>query len=184
MLVLDRVDTDISVLKAEHARAVLSASSYREKIGLIAVHMDQFLGKKALVTLQHEEWRIHRKLISSAFKYAHLKSMVKDVSDVGKNLVNTLRSGTHGDNGRLNVVDVMKKATLDVIGRVSFNHRFECLSSSSPPEMAKAFKFYSLKTAVFEHLCTQHHGVTRCLRKRTENSSRAKPPFTIASRPY
>lgn len=131
----------VSVLKAEHAREVLTQSSHREKIGLIAVHMDAFLGKKALVTLQHEEWRIHRRLISSAFKYSHLKAMCKDISEVGTTLVQTLQQGRHGDNLRLDLVNVMKKATLDVIGLTSFNHRFECCESEHPPEMASAFKF-------------------------------------------
>jgi cytochrome P450 len=132
----------ISVLKADHARKVLNASSHRKPIKLIAKHMDAFLGPKALVTLVGDEWKVHRRLITHAFKYAHLKAMTSDINSVSTELIESLKVGIHGNiNSGINVVDIMKKATLDVIGLTSFNHNFKCCSTNDVPEMASAFRY-------------------------------------------
>ena len=148
------VSPAVSVLRAEHARRVFAATTHRDAIKLVEVHMDQFLGRKALVTLQHEEWALHRRLISSAFKYSHLKGMVSDISDVAQRLCETLRNGVHGDLAAaagLDLVPILKKATLDVIGRTSFDHDFACCQSSDSPEMAENFKFLLSENARRSH---------------------------------
>ena len=46
--------TAISVMKADHVKAALTASNYRQRIPLIAKHMDMFLGRRALVQLMKD----------------------------------------------------------------------------------------------------------------------------------
>jgi len=82
--------TAVSVVKAEHVKAALNASNYRERIPLIAKHMDMFLGRRALVALMHDEWKIMRKIMARAFNWEFLKAMVVDIGDVSTVFVTAL----------------------------------------------------------------------------------------------
>ena len=49
-------------------RKIVLASNYRQKIALINMHLERFLGPKALVLMMHEDWRLHRRRISQIEK--------------------------------------------------------------------------------------------------------------------
>ena len=130
--------TAVAVIKAEHVKAALLASNYRAKIPIIAKHMDMFLGRRSLVVLMNDEWKIMRKIMARAFNWEYLKEVVGDICSVSNVFVNALAS-KHGE-----IVDfwpLMKCITLDVIGKTAFGYDFCCCGTLTSSPIAAAFEF-------------------------------------------
>ena len=90
-------NTAVAVIKAEHVKAVLLASNYRDKIPLIEKHMNMFLGRRALTALMNDEWKIMRKIMARAFNWEYLKSTVSDICSVTSVFVQALGSKHDGE---------------------------------------------------------------------------------------
>lgn len=130
--------TAISVMKAEHIKAVLNASNYRARIPLIAKHMDMFLGRRSLVQLMNDEWKIMRKIMARAFNFEFLWGMARDICDVSSVFIKAL-SAKSGE-----VVDfwpLLKCVTLDIIGKSAFGYDFSCAATLKSSPVAMAFEF-------------------------------------------
>jgi len=139
--------TVVSVTRAEHVRKVLLASNFRNDIPLINKHLRAFLGNRSLVLLMHGEWKAHRHIMTRAFHHEHLKGMVADFSEVADALVARLveqaepaGGSNSGGAHKVNVVPVLKMATLDAIGLTAFGYRFDTLKNGSHP-VVSAFEY-------------------------------------------
>eukprot|EP00291_Cryptomonas_curvata_P024561 CAMPEP_0172161122 /NCGR_PEP_ID=MMETSP1050-20130122/5947_1 /TAXON_ID=233186 /ORGANISM="Cryptomonas curvata, Strain CCAP979/52" /LENGTH=473 /DNA_ID=CAMNT_0012830979 /DNA_START=146 /DNA_END=1564 /DNA_ORIENTATION=+ len=130
--------TAVSVLKAEHVKAVLNASNYRQRIPLLAKHMDMFLGRRALVQLMKDEWKVMRKIMARAFNWEFLKETVVDIGEVTNVFIKALSA----KNGQVcDFWPLMKCITLDVIGKSSFGYDFSCSATLKSSPVAVAFEW-------------------------------------------
>mmetsp|Transcript_31676 Transcript_31676/g.39041 ORF Transcript_31676/g.39041 Transcript_31676/m.39041 type:complete len:445 (-) Transcript_31676:265-1599(-) len=133
------------VLRSEDVKKVLVSSNYRSSLPILTKHMVQFLGKKSLVLLMNEEWKLHRRLLRSSFYHEDLfSSMMADVSGVVNQLIKyqTARiQASTTSSLSLDVLSMNKKITLDIIGLSAFNYRFNSVNRDDKEEVASAFQF-------------------------------------------
>lgn len=127
----------VSVLKAEHVRTVLLASNYRSQISMWQKHLDQFLGPKAIVTLMHDEWRAHRRLMTSAFHWQSLRAMIPTFCRVANGFADRLAGSGEAP---VELSSAMKLATLDAIGLTAFGFSFNTVRDGRN-RVAEAFEF-------------------------------------------
>ncbi|ETV94497.1 hypothetical protein H310_11812 [Aphanomyces invadans] len=128
----------ISVLKAEHVRAVVVASNYRRRLWLLDDFVDAIVGKKSLVQVMGHEWKVHRKLISKAFGWQNLANMAPVIGTVASEFAAVLLS-KHGAN-KVDVFPLLKLATLDVIGATAFGASFNAIHNATS-DVVDAFTF-------------------------------------------
>ena len=133
----------ISVLKAEHVEQLLTSSNFREEISLLSRHNHMFLGSQALISLQHDEWKVVRKNLARAFSWECLKTMVMDMNQVCEEFVESL---TKLDGKRVDIWSTMKCITIEIIGKTAFGYDFDCVRSLTPSPIAEAF----------DHLLSEH----------------------------
>ena len=88
----------LSTIKATDCRTILASSEHRESLYLFEHHLGMLLGKKAIVLLMKEDWKFHRKTLNAAFKTAQLKTMVQDMSAVGRDFVAYLADHAGADD--------------------------------------------------------------------------------------
>merc|ERR1740117_587862 len=129
----------VSVLRADHARLVLLASNYRSPVPLWGKHMDAFLGPKALVSLMHSEWKVHRRLIGRGFQWQNLVGMVPDMCVVAHAFTARLVSECAG-GAAIDVFPEIKLATLDAIGLTALGYRFNAVAEGGNA-VAAAFEY-------------------------------------------
>ena len=125
-------------MKAKHLKQVLTATNHRDNVPIVQKHVDMFLGEKSLVSLQHDSWKSHRRIIGRAFHWKCLKAMTGDINNLGALFARQLiaRNGT--------VVEMYKASkcvTLDVIGRLSFGYDFKCTSHLETSAVADSLEF-------------------------------------------
>jgi cytochrome P450 len=129
-------------------KKVLHASSFREEIPQFKRHMDQFLGDRAIVSIQNEEWKLHRRIISKAFQYSHLATMNTDMAHctalLRKYLVNLAE-----EKKEVEISCILKSLTLDIIGKIAFGYDFESIqnleSGRGLGKVGKAFEYLLLE---------------------------------------
>jgi hypothetical protein len=92
-------------------------------------HFLKFLGRKSLIVLNGNEWKLHRTLVAHAFTTNELFRMAPQISSVGDELCETfiqmLKNKHECERSTkvsiaLDIEPWMKRATLDIIGRVAF----------------------------------------------------------------
>ena len=128
----------VSILKAEHVKAVLEATSHRDKIPIVEKYLDMFLGARALISLQRESWSVHRKIISKAFHWQHLRSVVDAMNSIA---VFATQQLLHKSDSTIEMYNISKCITLDVIGIVSCGIDFNCTKDMKPSAMADALEY-------------------------------------------
>ena len=96
------------------------------------------MGKKALVLLMNDEWVLHRRVMTKAFHWEHLKGMVGDMCAVGHSLV--ARFKAQHCNEPCNVCPILKLATLDAIGLTAFGYQFDTVLNGTH-KVATAFEW-------------------------------------------
>ena len=131
-------ETVLGVLHAEHVQAVLNASSYVVPIPIYQKHLDMFLGRRSILSLMGDEWRIVRKVMARAFNRDYLREMVGDMCRVTNAFLKALE-GRHGQV--LDFWPLMKCITLDVIGQTGFGYDFNCAATLTPSPVALSFEF-------------------------------------------
>ena len=129
----------ISVLKAEHVRKVLLASNFRAQIPMLQKHMNNFLGPKALVQLMHEEWKLHRRMMTKSFHWQSLEGMVPDMVTVSNAFADLLILKGEGGE-KIDIFQALKLATLDTIGLTAFGFAFNTVRDGAHP-VASAFEY-------------------------------------------
>jgi cytochrome P450 len=125
----------MGVTRAEDVKEVMQHETYREA----SQHMRKLLGSRSLLLMNRDEWKSHRKIITKAFKWEHLQEMVSDINSVSNTLVSVLLQ----KNGELlDIWQLMKTTTLEVIGLTAFGCKFGDLESSSgTSDIAQAVEF-------------------------------------------
>lgn len=118
---------------------VLLASNFRHRIPLLQKHMETFLGPKALVLLMHDEWKLHRRMMTKAFHWQSLQGMVPDIVNVSSAFAKLLqRRGAGGEP--IDMFRALKLATLDTIGLTAFGFEFNTVRDGAHP-VAAAFEY-------------------------------------------
>jgi len=134
----------LTVLLGRDAKAVLTASSYRESIKLLDLHNEQFLGLKALTALMGKEWRMYRSAVHKSFTPGALQLSQRAINQVGTTLSNTLlkalSNGNDNDKKQQPVLPLMKMATMDVFGLVAMDVEFQCCQQLELTPVASAFE--------------------------------------------
>ncbi len=102
----------------------MNASTERED-NVNKVHLDNFLGPKAMVSLHGGEWRFHRRIVSKAFGYAQLQALAPAFSECGQELVDALVNIPSTTS--INIEAYLKAVTLNVIGRTGFGYNFNAV---------------------------------------------------------
>ena len=81
-----------------------------------------------------EKWRQHRNLVKAAFTSNAVQNMADKVWEVANGFSSSLlRESSESSDGkaRLEAAEIFKWATLDIFGRVAFDHRFGCTDTLS-----------------------------------------------------
>jgi Cytochrome P450 len=151
----------LSILLARHVKAILSGSSYREPIRLLELHNDNFLGEKALTSLNGKQWRVYRSAVHKSFTPSALKQSQKCIHIVGNTLVKAILNNklvqkegkkdereafepsTEGNNPVYKgpVLPLMKMATIDVFGLAIMDVDFQCCENLELTPVASAFEY-------------------------------------------
>lgn len=114
----------IQVTYVKFADQILNATSERQD-AINKVHMDNFLGPKAMVSLHEDEWKFHRRIVSKAFGYAQLQALAPAFSACGQELVEALTKIS--STSSINIEAYLKAVTLNVIGRTGFGYNFDAV---------------------------------------------------------
>jgi cytochrome P450 len=130
----------IVAIKADHVKQILNATSERQD-AINKVHMDNFLGPKAMVSLHEDEWKFHRRIVSKAFGYAQLQALAPAFSACGQELVEALTKIS--STSSINIEAYLKAVTLNVIGRTGFGYNFDAVKrmGTGVDPVAQAFEY-------------------------------------------
>ncbi|OQR96168.1 cytochrome P450 superfamily protein [Achlya hypogyna] len=126
----------IAVTRADHVRQVFCATSYRDRIPVIESHIERLIGRKALPILMHDEWKVHRRLVSRAFHWQNLVKMVPAMTTVAETLASALLEKVDA----VEVLSLLQLSALDTIGLLGFGCDLHALRDGSNP-LANAFRF-------------------------------------------
>ncbi|KAL7537054.1 hypothetical protein ACHAXR_007559 [Thalassiosira sp. AJA248-18] len=145
----------VSVLKAEHARAVFRNSIERGGSKIIARHFKRCLGEDSLVMMEggegdREKWRQHRSLVKVAFTTHAVENMANKVWEVANGFTSSiLRECAKNKNQDTpsqgsycaEAADLFKWVTLDIFGKVAFNYRFGCTETLTTTPLATSLNY-------------------------------------------
>ncbi len=115
----------IRITYLNFAAQILNVTSERQD-AINKVHMDHFLGPKAMVSLHEDEWRFHRRIVSKAFGYAQLQALAPAFASCGQELIDALSKISSTTN--VNIEAYLKAVTLNVIGRTGFGYNFDAVN--------------------------------------------------------
>jgi cytochrome P450 len=128
----------MGITRAEDIKEVLSHETYRDS----TLHLRKLLGPRSLLLMNKDEWKSHRKIITKAFKWEHLQEMISDINSVASTLVSVL----HKKNGELlDIWQLMKTTTLEVIGLTAFGYKFGDLESGRLSSITEAVEFLNVE---------------------------------------
>jgi cytochrome P450 len=165
----------IYLTRGRDVKAVLSASSYRSPTSIVDVHTKEFLGRKALVNLMGKEWRLYRSAVHKSFTPRAIQQSQHIIDRVGDVLADTLLQPIHASSSSnklsIQILPIMKMATMDVFGLAAFNFNFQCVSKLQLSPVA----------AAFEHLSKEY---TRRLKSPWNPASWRYDIPTLANRQY
>lgn len=135
----------VYLTRGKDVKAVLSASSFRSPTKVIDVHTRQFLGRRALVNLMGKEWRLYRSAVHKSFTPRAIQQSQHIIDRVGTVLVNTLSeritaAAQPPSKFQMQVLPIMKMATMDVFGLAALNFDFQCTSTLQLSPVAGAFE--------------------------------------------
>ncbi|EQC28152.1 hypothetical protein SDRG_14109 [Saprolegnia diclina VS20] len=128
----------VSVLKADHVRQVVCATSYREMVPILGNHLRKLLGDASLLLLSRHEWKSHRRLVAKAFHWQSLAQMVPTMVEVAEAFVDVALQT--GSGASVDVAPLLKLAALDTIGQCAFGYDFEALANGKNG-VTSAFEF-------------------------------------------
>ncbi|KAG7362192.1 cytochrome P450 [Nitzschia inconspicua] len=134
----------VYLTRGKDVKAVLSASSYRAPTTVVEIHTKQFLGKKALVNLMGKEWRLYRSAVHKSFTPKAIQQSQHIIDRVGSVLTDTLLAQVETAPSKqltMQVLPIMKMATMDVFGVAAFNFDFRCTETLTLSPVAAAFEY-------------------------------------------
>ncbi|EQC32865.1 hypothetical protein SDRG_09397 [Saprolegnia diclina VS20] len=132
----------VAVTRADHVRQVVNASSYRAPVPVIDMHIERLVGKRSIVQLMHNEWKLHRRLVSRAFQWQNLANMVPAMASIAESFTDIwLQAMTPS----MDVFTLLKRSALDTIGRTGFGYDLQSLRDVHNP-MATALAFLLSET--------------------------------------
>ena len=125
------------------ARAVLSASSFRNPMGPIRRHAGMLLGKRNIGLLHGNEWKFHRAAITRSFNPVTLgkRNVHESIVTVMDQLFASLQS--RGKTFQMELVPLMKMVTVDVFGMSAFRKDFGSCRTLTPSRVSVAFDYMS-----------------------------------------
>jgi len=133
-----------TVLRADHARAVLRQNSSRDPMKLITRHGVKTLGDESLILIPGGiRWRKQRSVVAKMFTVDVVRGGKKAVADCSQELVRWLLQAAspeavdlkcRGHNGKgvqLEAENLFKLYSLEVFGKVSMSYDFKCFHDSA-----------------------------------------------------
>ncbi|CAG8775193.1 7157_t:CDS:2 [Cetraspora pellucida] len=97
-----------------------------------------FIGD-GIILAEGDSHKRQRKMMSPSFAFANVKEMVPTFVQAGHNLKDIwIKEIGNNKEKRITITSIISKITLDVIGDVGFNHKFN--STTTESELAKAYK--------------------------------------------
>uniref|UniRef100_A0A4W5LCF1 aromatase n=1 Tax=Hucho hucho TaxID=62062 RepID=A0A4W5LCF1_9TELE len=132
----------VAVTRADHVRQVVNASSYRAPVPVIDMHIARLVGKRSLVLLMRDEWKLHRRLVSRAFQWQNLAAMAPAMASIAETFTNVWRDAA---TPSIDVFPLLKRLALDTIGRTGFGYDMGALRDAANP-MATALAFLLSET--------------------------------------
>ncbi|CAG8542774.1 30911_t:CDS:2, partial [Racocetra persica] len=110
----------------EYPRAVFNKDMLKEVIG------------EGIIFAEGGAHKRQRKMMSPSFGFSHVKEMAPTFVQAGHKLKDLwMKQIDNKKVERITITDLIPKIALDVIGRVGFNHEFNCTGSQS--ELAQAY---------------------------------------------
>ncbi|EJD37738.1 cytochrome P450 [Auricularia subglabra TFB-10046 SS5] len=120
---------------------ILFASHIYQKPSFERAIITGFLGE-GLLSTEGEQHRDQRRILNPAFGFSHIRDMTEIFLDKSALLreVLTNKCIDAGGTARIDVLDWLSKATLDIIGKAGFDYEFDTLNENGAmDELAKAF---------------------------------------------
>ncbi|KAF7721122.1 cytochrome P450-dit2 [Apophysomyces ossiformis] len=128
---LDRVGWTVHIIEAQTAKQVLTDLKRFPKADIRLGREDtidaQYLGSPNVLFSNGAEWKKNRKIINPAF---HRSMPVKAFAHLTQDMFMALEARM---GAPIDAVDVMKRAALNVIGKVGFNFDFNALNDPDNP---------------------------------------------------
>ncbi|KDO26561.1 hypothetical protein SPRG_07964 [Saprolegnia parasitica CBS 223.65] len=121
---------------------VVNACSYRAPVPVIDMHIARLIGKRSLVLLMRDEWKLHRRLVSRAFQWQNLAAMVPAMALIAETFTNVW---LNAETPSIDVFSLLKRSALDTIGRTGFGYDLQSLHDANNP-MASALAFLLSET--------------------------------------
>eukprot|EP01094_Clydonella_sp_ATCC50884_P029754 TRINITY_DN9436_c0_g1_i1.p1 TRINITY_DN9436_c0_g1~~TRINITY_DN9436_c0_g1_i1.p1 ORF type:complete len:541 (+),score=171.11 TRINITY_DN9436_c0_g1_i1:42-1625(+) len=141
--------SSVLVLDADLVREVLV--SKRAVYGKNYWQLKKVIGD-GLVTLDGDEWRLHRQIIQPAFSSGTVKALVNSIVPLCTRDLLTLWTKLSESGETFKVHEHLSALTLDVIGRAAFDHRFNALQELCEPGQVHED---AVKKLFFENLRAQ-----------------------------
>mmetsp|Transcript_13484 Transcript_13484/g.39373 ORF Transcript_13484/g.39373 Transcript_13484/m.39373 type:complete len:562 (-) Transcript_13484:59-1744(-) len=139
---------NLSVLKAEHAQKLLRSNTAKRGVGsgyLLNRLTQKAFGTKNLVRMNGRLWKIHRSPVARALQSeSALRNARHHIFRVGSTLVASLlrkMNDVEDKQIRVNVVPIMKMATMDIFGASAFGRDLGCCRDLELSRIAQAFEF-------------------------------------------
>ena len=96
--------------------------------------MERFLGESILLA-DGDKWKQHKTVLSPAFTWKHIQSLLPSFVDISKQLSQNLDG-----NKSILLYEWLRKATLDAIGRGGFGFDFHALSGGTETKEIKQYE--------------------------------------------
>lgn len=156
----------MAVTHAEHVRAILNCTFFRDESHFFSKHVTQFGGRKSLVLLMGREWKTYRFIIARAFTPASMIALRVPMMSTVLKLIKSMGQKcdeveSRGDTLTMNMSHVFKMVTIDTFGEAVFGKDLKCCSSFTPSPVETNLEFVQ-----------------------SEFSRRMSTPFNIAAQIY
>jgi cytochrome P450 len=135
----------VGVTRAEHLKEIYQTTNQRIAKFAHDRHVIQLVGAKSLLVATGDEWKTNRHIMSKAFRWEYLKDMVPTINLTGERLAKALAQNT--GKGVIDLFQLMKLATLEVIGATAFGYEFASLQPTEATgrniclELAEGFQY-------------------------------------------
>ena len=134
----------LSLTFCEDAQQLLRNHHTRVSAPILKRHFEFLSGKRNLLLLNGEEWKVYSLALKSALSQMEMTHLQRIVMDTTRTFVEKMQAKIEANGEKTynsTILELMKMITQDVFGLAAFSHDFGCCSKLQLSDFAKAFEF-------------------------------------------
>ncbi|CAG8811941.1 22452_t:CDS:2, partial [Racocetra persica] len=133
-------ETHLLITDPKLVQMILMSRSYEfQRFDVNKAIIKEFVGE-GIILSEGDSHKRQRKMMSPSFSFANVKEMTPTFVQAGHNLKDIwMKEIGNKKEKRITITAVISNVTLDVIGLVGFNYKFN--STTTESELSKAYKF-------------------------------------------